>query len=190
MSAYFPFMVDLSDKTILIVGGGSAAFHKVKVLSEFEVYIRLISPKVTEKIQKMIDSKNHIEWIRRQFDPSDIAAVDIVIAATDDKALNRKIVTLSRAENKLSNAVDDASYCDFIFPSVLKRDGFTVSVCTDGKSPLLARHLKEKINVSLGSEYDDLANYLGNIRESVKARNISPEEKIKLYEEIIQRYET
>lgn len=189
MSVYFPFMIDLSDKTVLIVGGGNAAFHKVRVLSEFAVSVRLISPQICDKIKHIVLSDRNIKFEKRQFEESDIETADIVIAATDDKELNRKIVTLSRSKKKLSNAVDDAEYCDFIFPSVLKRDGFTVSVCTDGKSPLLARHLKEKINTSFGSEYDNLANYLGSIREQMKAEITDPEEKIKLYEEIIKRYE-
>ncbi len=163
--AYFPFYIDLSDKKCLIIGGGTIAYRKVKVLAEYNANITLIAENICDKIKAYSDKINIIE---RKFTISDIDGYFYIISATNDEALNREVSEYCLKNNILINVVDDEKKCNFIFPAVLQRGDIVIGVSTSGSSPTMAGHIRDMIDKLMPSYYDSLVGRLGNIRDRVK----------------------
>lgn len=182
--AYFPFMMNIENWKILIVGGGHAAGLKAEAFQGFGADITVIAPRMTSRIEEM----KGISRIRRQFLPGDLEGVRVLVAATNDREKNRELCEIARKAGILANAVDDREYCDFIFPAMVRRDNYTVAVSTDGRSPLLAREIKKTISRSLPDSFDQAAGELGKVREKVKETVPVREERQKIFENLAAKY--
>lgn len=139
--SYFPAFLKFDDKKILIVGGGYIAYEKLDHLLNFTKNITLIAKEFSEDIQKLIDC-NSLKTYEKEYQKGDIYGFDIIIAAVDDFDLQESIYFESRNQNCLCNCVDLQQYCDFIFPSYIKKDDLTIAVSTSGSSPAMAKHLR------------------------------------------------
>jgi len=182
--AYFPFMIDITGKRILIVGGGRSAAWKVRAFEGFGAEVTVIAPEIAEEIEQ----NEHIRKIRRLFAESDFSDADMLVAATDDREQNRRIATRARELGIPVNAVDDKEMCDYIFPAIIRRDNYTVAVCTDGKSPLLAREIKKSIAGTLPDSFDRAVGELGAVREKVKKQADTPDERQRIFTSIAEKY--
>jgi precorrin-2 dehydrogenase/sirohydrochlorin ferrochelatase len=108
-----------------------------------------------------------------------------VIAATDDPALNRFVCTSARNGGILINAVDQPADCTFIVPSVLKRGDLLIAISTSGKSPALARRVREDLESHFGEEYEMLLILVGNLRKEILFSGLAQEEKKGIFENIL-----
>ena len=188
--AYFPFYVDITDKLWIIVGGGTIALHKIKILLEFGATMTVIAPDVQEDIRELHrqgeQSKQYkIELRERAFEDSDLLKADYVIAATDDNQLNSRIAELCRAQNKLVNVVDVKEECSFIFPSIQKKENLVVAVSTGRNSPALAAKLKKDLETAIPDYYGTFNELLGEYREYIKQKIADPKMRKQLYQELI-----
>lgn len=166
--AYFPFMIDIEGKKCLVVGGGSIAFHKVKILIEFGVHIQVIAPEISESLQELAAKYvPSIELVKRKFQESDIEGMDFVVAATADEPLNYHISNLCRQRGILINAVDMKEACSFIFPAVIKDRDLVISVSSGGKSPAAAAYVKQKIHSTVPDYYGEMIENIGEYREFI-----------------------
>lgn len=180
---YFPFYTDIEGKLCVIVGGGTVALRKAEKLLPFRPKIKVIAERVCAGLLDIPD----IEIRLRKFLYSDINSAFMVIAATDDRVLNREIYKLCSQKNIFVNTVDDKENCGFIFPALVKGENFTVAVSTSGKSPLYARYLREKIEKIIEDDSDEIIDLLSSYRELVKEK-ISGEEKRKaVFERILKQ---
>lgn len=140
--AYFPAFINLDNIDILIVGGGYIASEKLEHLLDFTKNIKIIAPKLSKYMQEMID-KNSLVYENRKYQKGDIDKFGIVIVAVDDIPLQEEIFNEAKLlPNCLVNSVDSVKYCDFIFPSYIKKDDLTIAVSTSGSSPAIAKHLR------------------------------------------------
>ncbi|SMP87760.1 precorrin-2 dehydrogenase / sirohydrochlorin ferrochelatase [Epsilonproteobacteria bacterium SCGC AD-308-P11] len=139
--AYFPAFLKLDNKKILIVGGGNIAYEKLEHLLDFTQDISVIAPELSAQMSEKIKEKN-LSFHKRAYQVGDIKEFAIVIVAVDDIALQSEIFDESKQYNCLCNAVDSVDYCDFIFPSYVKKDDLTIAISTSGASPAMAKHLK------------------------------------------------
>ncbi len=140
--AYFPAFIDLTDKKILIVGGGFIAFEKLMHLLDFSSNITIIAQNISNDIQKQID-QHSLTYELASYRTGDIDGFDIVIVAVDDISLQQSIYREAKQlHNCLVNSVDSVDCCDFIFPSYIKKDDLTIAVSTCGGSPAFAKHFK------------------------------------------------
>jgi len=151
---YYPIALDLSDIRVLVVGGGKVAEHKVKVLLKFWAQVRVVSPSLTENLKKLLRARR-IKWLNRIVKASDIAGVDIVIAATYSEAVNRNISAWAKKKGLLVNVVDNAELSTFISPAVFSIDKAVVAVYTHGRDPVLSRDLKN----FLKEHWDEFLSY-------------------------------
>lgn len=157
--SYFPFFVQTDNKKILIIGGGRVAAEKFNKLNQFTGSITLLA----EDFSFRTDG---FKTIKKAWEPADIDGFDVVIAATDDHEVNREIGELCRKKHIFVNTVDDIEFCDFIFPSIVKKDDVTVAISTNGSSPALSQYLRRKTE-------DMLPDDIGDIASSMKeARNV------------------
>lgn len=140
--AYFPAFIKLDHMDILIVGGGYIASEKLEHLLDFTKNIKVIAPELSDYMKQMID-ENDLPYENRKYEKDDIKEFGIVIVAVDDIPLQEEIFNESKTyPNCLCNSVDSVNYCDFIFPSYIKKDDLTIAVSTSGSSPAMAKHLR------------------------------------------------
>ena len=174
MSRYYPAYLDIKDRLCVVIGAGKVAEGKVQQLLGAEAQVRIISPESTKFIKDLAGS-GQVELIEKDYSTGDLDGAFIAIAATDNTNINRQIRDEASAEKVLLNVVDVTDLCDFIAPSIIERGPVTVAISTSGKSPALARKLRE----SLESEncncmpWADAAYLLAEVRSEVK-ESISP----------------
>ena len=132
------------ERNVLVVGGGPIATGKVSGLLEAGARVTVVAPEVSEAIAHWHD-EHKLVWHAREFAESDIANQFIVIAATDDKALNAQVYQLANAQQRVANAVDDLDNCNFIAPAIARQGELQVAISTAGKSPALAKQIRDRI---------------------------------------------
>ncbi len=139
--SYFPAFLKLDNKKILIVGGGYIAYEKLDHLLDFTHDIKVIAPEISDDMSSRI-AKENLAYEKRTYCMGDIKEFAVVIVAVDDIPLQAEIFQESKQYNCLCNSVDSVDYCDFIFPSYVKKDDLTIAISTSGASPAMAKHLR------------------------------------------------
>jgi precorrin-2 dehydrogenase/sirohydrochlorin ferrochelatase len=184
MAHLFPIFISLAGKSCLVIGGGQVAERKIADLSIYEANIKVISPEVEDRIRQWW-SEGLIEWQAREFKDSDLDNVFMVFVATNDAAVNRKVVEQCRHRGILVNAVDDPPNCDFYVPAVVRRNSLVIGISTEGKSPLYARKLKEQLEQLIGEEYGQFVDILGEQREYIKQAIPDIEMRKKVFQALV-----
>lgn len=169
--AYFPFFMDIAGQPGLIIGGGTVALRKVEKLLPYGPELTVVSPDFCPELEEM----EGIFRIRREFSPQDVENRAFVIAASDDRAVNRRAAELCRARGIPVNAVDDREACTFLFPALVRRGELSVGISTGGASPTAAIWLKERIGELLPENFGELLDWLDSLRDRV--RREVPEER-------------
>ena len=141
---YFPIFIDLSEKHIVVVGAGKIASRRVSTLLEFVGKITVVAPEISEEILALA-GKGPVQLKRRAFEETDLDGVDMVLAITDDKELNKKIGALCKEKKIPVNTSHDKDLCDFYFPGVVQKDNVVVGVTASGKDHAQAKEVTEKI---------------------------------------------
>ncbi len=139
--AYFPAFIKLDNLKILIVGGGYIASEKLEHMLDFTKDISVIAPKLSAQSKEMIEI-NKLSFQNRVYEEGDIEGFGIVIVAVDDISVQESIYNEANEKGILCNSVDSVDYCDFIFPSYIKKGDLTIAVSTSGASPAVAKHLR------------------------------------------------
>jgi precorrin-2 dehydrogenase / sirohydrochlorin ferrochelatase len=164
---YYPVFWDIKDKKCIVVGGGDVAWRKIRRLRDCGAAVLVISPELTPELTAM-KAEDEIQHVFDQYDPQYLEGAVLVIGATDDEKTNAAISQDARERGIPVNIVDDPQKCDFILPSVAERGDLTIAVGTGGKSPALARYLREELEIKYGPEYGILLNILGRLRPQIK----------------------
>lgn len=170
---YYPLYLDLKGKLCVVVGGGEVAERKVGSLLEAQAAVRVISPQIVPALRDLWE-KGVIEWWAEEFAERDVPGLFLVIGATDDPRLNLRVAAWARRQKAWVNLVDDAAGSDFIVPSRISRGDLTIAISTGGKSPALARKIREELEVQYGQEYGEFLELLGEVRGEVIARLPDP----------------
>ena len=163
--AYFPAFIKLDDEKILIVGGGNIAYEKLSHLLDFTKDIAIIA-KTISKDMMMLIKDNNLSYKEAMYKESDIDGFKIVVVAVDDIPLQKDIFLESKKYNCLCNAVDSVDYCDFIFPSYVKKDDLTIAISTSGASPALAKHLRVYLSKLIPDSISDFLIEMKRLRKS------------------------
>ena len=163
---WFPFFVQLEGARGLLVGGGRVALRKAEKLLPFGAQLTVVAPCICPPLAALPG----LTLCRRAFADSDLSpAPDFVIAATGDRALDRRIAALCRARRILVNVVDDPAACGFYFPALVQRGRLCIGISTGGASPTAAAWLRQKIEALLPPGFDGILDRLAARREAVKA---------------------
>lgn len=176
--SFFPAYFNLNHKKILLVGGGYIALEKLEKLVDFTKEITVISKEFSVDFSSFAKEYN-IEMQERLYVEGDIDGFDIVIVATDTVTLHKAIFEESRSSRILVNSVDDTAYCDFIFPSYVKRGDLTISISTSGASPALAKRLRAYIEKLIPTSMESFLKEMKALRKTMpKGR-----ERMRFFEE-------
>jgi len=184
MEHLYPIFINLSDRSCLIIGGGKVAQRKIETLLEYKARVLLVSPVVTDVIDKWAQQEL-IVWERRAFEPADLKGIFLVFIATGDSHINKKIADLCRERGIMVNAVDDPENCDFYVPAILRRDSLCIAVSTEGKSPLLAAKLRNELDRTIPSAYGDWVELLGQLRDEIKRSDLDIEQRRQLFADLV-----
>lgn len=163
---WFPFFIKLEGARGLLVGGGRVALRKAEKLLPFGAQLTVVAPCICPPLAALPG----LTLCRRAFADSDLSpAPDFVIAATGDRALDRRIAALCRARRILVNVVDDPAACGFYFPALVQRGRLCIGISTGGASPTAAAWLRQKIEALLPPGFDGILDRLAARRKAVKA---------------------
>jgi precorrin-2 dehydrogenase/sirohydrochlorin ferrochelatase len=176
--SFFPSYFNLKNRKILLIGGSNIALEKLKKLVDFTLDITIISKEFSNEFLEFA-TKYNIPMSKKAYQKGDIDSYDIVIVATNTEDLHKNIYQESRSSRILVNSVDNIKYCDFIFPSYIKKGDLTISISTSGASPAMAKQLRIYIEKLIPS---NIAEFLKEMRT---LRKIIPKgkERMKFFEE-------
>lgn len=169
MLTYPVNLIGLNGRRCLVVGGGLVALRKAEGLVAAGAAPRVVAREAVPELVVLAE-RGVIRLDLRPFDPADLDAAFLVIAATDDAALNRQISAEAQARGALVNVVDVPDESNFIVPAVVRRGEMTLAVSTGGASPALARRLRERLEFQFGPEYEQLVDLLAELRPEIMGR--------------------
>lgn len=178
---YFPIFANLAGRPVLVVGGGSVAARKISLLLDAGAQVRVVANQLNAELSALA-AENKILWLAEEFRAEHIRTVFLIIAASSDQALNRRVFQLAESCQKPVNVVDDRDYCSFIFPSIINRNPIQIAVSSSGSAPVLARLLREKLEALLPPSLGDMAEISGRWRDAVKAKLKSVTERRRFWE--------
>jgi precorrin-2 dehydrogenase/sirohydrochlorin ferrochelatase len=181
---YYPVQLDVKGRNCLVVGGGAVGTRKVETLLACGAQVTVVSPAATEPLRALA-AEGVITLRLRDYASGDLAEMFLVIGATDDAALNRRISTEAELRQVLCNIADRPELCNFILPSILERGDLTITVSTAGKSPAFAKKLRRTLAAQYGPEYAAFLDLMGAIRQRLLAQAHAPEAHKPLFEALI-----
>ncbi|AJE04463.1 precorrin-2 dehydrogenase/sirohydrochlorin ferrochelatase family protein [Geobacter pickeringii] len=163
---FFPVNLNIRGRTATIVGGGGVACRKCHALLEGGARITIIAPRLDPSLGELRD-QGLLTHIQRPYEPGDLAGAFLVFAATDSAAVNRTVAEEAASRGILVSLADSPALGTFTMPSVVRRGELLIAVSTGGKSPALARLIREQLEEEFGPEYAEALAILGAFREKL-----------------------
>lgn len=173
--ADFPLFINMEGRNVIVIGGGSVALRKIRILIEYGADIRMISSKITDEL-KLLADKKYIVWTNENLTEHNLdylAEAFLVICASDDKALNKMAADYCQMRHILVDCANPGEVSDCVFPSVVRRGNVVIGISTSGGVPALTRHLREKIASLIPEWYGELEIKLREKRKHLKMSGLS-----------------
>ncbi len=164
----FPLFANLEDRLVLVVGGGAVAVRKIASLRQAGARVRVGAPELLEELQALLD-KNQLEYIAGRFQDHWLDDVWLVVAATDDAFVNQAVAKAAEARRLFVNVVDDAELSSYQVPSVIHRGPLQIAISSAGAAPMLARHIREKLEAQFDESYGYLTEILERHRQRIRS---------------------
>ena len=161
--AHFPLYIELNNKPCLIVGGGSVAARKAGVLLSFGAKVTVVSHSFCEELEGLPVNK-----IQGDFTFECLAGRELVVAATSDTVLNHEIATWCKERGVYVNSATSKMDSTFLFPAVVQKEGITIGITSEGKSPAVTRQIRKQIERCIPDRLEERLEELERIRELVK----------------------
>ncbi len=176
MSKYYPIHLSVTGKKCVIIGGGKVAYRKACSLKESGADVVVVSPEVCPE---MVNEEGLV-LIKKEYDECFLDGALLVIAATDNEAVNKKVTLDAEKKNIIVNVVDYPERCSFVVPSTINRGDLCISISTGGASPAVAKRIREELETVFGKEYEEYLDLLtkmrslamSSIEDSVKRRKV------------------
>lgn len=164
MNKYYPMMLDIKNRRCGVIGGGQVAYRKIISLLECGAKVVVISKEIIQDIKILIDDKK-VEYLNDNYNFKYISDLYLVFAATSEANVNKEVYKQCSEKNILINVVDEPEICNFIVPSKIQRGDLTIAVSTNGKSPMLAKKIREDLEKIYDDRYKIFLNIMGQIRK-------------------------
>ncbi len=163
---YFPINLDVRDKPVVLVGGGPVAARKCSALLDAGARITVIAPRLGSGLAEL-SARDRIRHLAREFATGDLAGAFLAFAATDNPDVNRAVAEEARSRAILADIADAAELGAFTLPAVMNRGDLQIAVSTGGRSPALARVIRNQLEARYGPEYGEALELLGLVREKL-----------------------
>lgn len=169
MNELFPIYVKLHQIQTLLVGAGNVGLEKLEAILANSplTNLHIVATNVSSKVYELVSGKENIKISERAFNDSDINDVDLIILATNNAALNAHIRQLASTRHILLNVADKPALCDFYLGSVVSKGNLKIGISTNGKSPTMAKRIKEFLNDLLPEEIDETLELMGQLRDNL-----------------------
>jgi len=178
---FLPVFQNVKGRHCLVVGGGAVAVRKAGVLLDAGAKVRVVAPEIDDALK----AHAAVEALYARFEPQHLDGMALVIAATNDRAVNRQVSELAQARNIPVNVVDDPELCSFIMPAILDRSPLMVAFSSGGASPVLTRMMRAKLETVIPQNYSRLAGFAERFREVVKQRVTNPAKRRIFWENVL-----
>ena len=179
---YYMACLDLSGRSVLVVGGGPVALEKVDGLLAAGARVTVVAPEILPELAEL-----ELTLARRTYRTEDLTGRFLVVAATSTTSVNRRVFREAEALSILCNVVDVPELCSFILPAVHRHEPIAIAVSTGGASPALAQHLRDQIAAVVRPEHAELANRLRELRPWAKSHFATYEERRAFFAGIVAR---
>ena len=179
---HYPINLKIDDMKVVIIGGGKVAYRKCTNFLAFNKKVLVVS---NDFIEEFNEIKNQIEMIRDNYNEKYIKDAFVVIAATNNKEVNKHIGMYCREHGKLVNVVDDAELSNFTVPSFVKRGDLLLSVSTGGKSPSLSSKIRKDLEETYDESYEEYVDLLGEARQKIIKNTEDIKERRKKLKELL-----
>ncbi|MWV17354.1 uroporphyrinogen-III C-methyltransferase [Pseudomonas sp. L-22-4S-12] len=180
---FLPLFHKLQDRLVLVVGGGEVALRKARLLVEAGAVLRVVAPEIRDELRELAGAGAQL---LRGYQADDLDGVCLVIAATDDEALNAQISAQAQARGIPVNVVDAPKLCSVIFPAIVDRSPLIVAVTSGGDAPVLARLIRAKIETWIPATYGQLAGLAKKFRAQVKGLFPDVQQRRVFWEDVFQ----
>ena len=173
---YYPIFLDLTDRPVLVIGGGSLALEKVRGLLAAQAAITVVAPQLIPELAEL-QNQGTITHLARDYETGDMHGYAIIMAASDpnqtgQRTANAELQRDARAIGVPINAADDPTHCDFILPAVVREPPLTLAISTGGGSPAIARRLREELSDYLGADTAPMADLVAEVRADLRQRGV------------------
>ncbi|SDX23801.1 uroporphyrin-III C-methyltransferase / precorrin-2 dehydrogenase / sirohydrochlorin ferrochelatase [Thiocapsa roseopersicina] len=182
---FLPIFQDIRDKPCLVVGGGVTAARKVGSLLRAGAAVTVVAPDLVDSLNDLADT-GAIRHLVRRFESGDIQGNRLVIAATNDRGVNRKIAELAREHDIPVNVIDDPDACTFLLPSIVDRSPVVVAISTGKASPVLARLLRTRLESIIPAGYGRLGQLCARYRDRVKERFSALPDRRRFWDRVLE----
>ncbi|WP_051292752.1 precorrin-2 dehydrogenase/sirohydrochlorin ferrochelatase family protein [Olivibacter sitiensis] len=166
----FPVFLKLNQLTVLLIGAGNVGYEKLQALliNSPSVNVRVVSLEVSAKVEQLSSKYANVEIYKKEYAPSDLDGVHLVIAATANPLTNDFICQSAHERNLLVNVADKPDLCDFYLASIAKKGSLKIAISTNGKSPTMAKRLRDVLQGYLPEEIEDTLEQLNRLRDTLK----------------------
>jgi len=170
MNTLFPIFVKLDQIQILLVGAGAVGLEKLQAMlgNSPEAKIHVVAEQVGDGARRLAMANPNVRLSERPFRDEDLEGVDLAVLATDNAGLNGRVRQLASSRHILLNVADKPALCDFYLGSVVRKGNLKIGISTNGKSPTIAKRLKEILQDILPNELDETLELMAELRESLK----------------------
>lgn len=165
----YPIFLKLEELDLLLVGAGNVGLEKLQsVLSNSPATkITIIAPDIKDEVRELLQKHPSCNLVQRLFEESDLNNKDLIVLATDDKELHKRIKVLAKEKKILVNVADTPDLCDFYLGSIVQKGDLKIAISTNGKSPTIAKRVKEVLNETIPDEIDDLLSNMQSLRNKM-----------------------
>jgi uroporphyrin-III C-methyltransferase/precorrin-2 dehydrogenase/sirohydrochlorin ferrochelatase len=167
---YLPVFLNLKEANVLLVGGGVVGTRKARLMLRSGATLTVLAPVITSELQLLLEQTGGT-WITGSYNETSLSSTKkpvLVVAATPNQSVNERVSIDAKNSGVPVNVVDSPDLCTFIFPSIVDRSPLIVAISSSGRSPVLARVLRRKIEAMVPAAYGALADFAGRIRTLVK----------------------
>jgi siroheme synthase-like protein len=164
---YYPVFLDIAGKPVVVIGGGNIAHQKVVGLLKADAEVAVVSPELNEEMAAL-KTEGRFRHIDRDYEPGDLEGYTLAFVATDDRSVNATVADEGKARKVWVNAVDDPPYCDFIMPGIAQKSDLIIAISTSGRSPAMARKMREEIEEFLTDDYVAMLELAAEVRAELR----------------------
>jgi siroheme synthase-like protein len=170
MNRLYPIFVKMEQLDVLLVGGGNVGLEKLTSILDNSPRVRLIivAEHVLPKVWELASGSSNINIFQRKFEMGDINGKDLIFLATDDRALHEEIQGEARKRKILVNVADTPDLCDFYLGSIVQKGDLKIAVSTNGKSPTIAKRIREFLNEIIPLEIHETLDRMSKVRDTIK----------------------
>ncbi len=182
---FLPVFLNIRQRPCIVVGGGEVAARKIRLLLQADADVRVVAPELCDTLSQWIE-RGRVQHIAPHFTADTLERAALVVAATDDAEVNRRVSVLAQRKGIPVNVVDAPALCTFVMPSIVDRSPVVVAISSGGASPVLARLLRARLETLLPAAYGGLASLVESFRDRVKRRFARIDERRRFWEEVLE----